>query len=440
MLRIDSINFISIKKYLNAHYQYLLQLLKKRDPGIFLGLDIGTEQVKAVLAKYNADSGKLEIIGAGHAKQKLSDMQSGTITDISGVITNCDQAIREAESQADQVAKQVVIGIAGELVQGNSFDLRYQRKNPELEINKLEINDVLAKLQAKGLGKARDNISWETGQNNLDIRLLNSAITQIVIDGYQVTNPIGFKGEHVTIRAFNAFAPMIHIAAVETISKNLDLSLTTIAAEPFAVAKSVQELGKESTSAIFIDIGGGTTDIAIVSEGGVAGTKMFALGGRSFTRTLASIFSISFERAEELKLAYSTSKLVEQKSKKVKKALADTVNLWLEGVRLSLEEFEDLDQLPNRILLCGGGSKLADLIEALENKSWHKEIGFSRSPVIKYIQKSQISRVVDSLDLVSGPEFITPLALLGLSIDTIDNDSSSNILSKFNQVVKNDRR
>ncbi|MBP6005356.1 hypothetical protein KA531_00385 [Candidatus Saccharibacteria bacterium] len=57
MLRIDSIHFISIKKYLNAHYQYLLQLLKKRDPGIFLGLDIGTEQVKAVLAKYNADSG-----------------------------------------------------------------------------------------------------------------------------------------------------------------------------------------------------------------------------------------------------------------------------------------------------------------------------------------------------------------------------------------------
>ncbi|MCB9834716.1 rod shape-determining protein [Candidatus Nomurabacteria bacterium] len=437
MLKVGNlINLEQVKNSLSTNLQSFRGMISSKNPDIFLGLDIGTEQVKAVLAKYIPDNGKLEVIATGQAKQGLSDMQSGTITDISGVITNCDQAIREAESKSDQIAKRVVIGIAGELVQGNSFELRYQRKDPEIEIGKLETQDVLSKLQAKGLDKAREDISWETGQKNLDIRLLNSAITQIIIDGYQITNPIGFKGEHVTLRAFNAFAPMIHIAAVETIAKNLDLSLVAIAAEPFAIAKSVQELGKEATSAVFIDIGGGTTDIAIVSEGGVAGTKMFALGGRSFTRALANIFSLSFDRAEELKLAYSEGRLSPDKTKKVKKALSSVVELWLEGVKLSLEEFENLDQLPNRILLCGGGSKLADLTTVLDDKAWHKEVGFSRSPVIKHIKKAQIPRVNDPLDLAKGPEYITPLALLSLSLDTVTSDPNSNILSRFNQVIK----
>ena len=79
-----------------------------------VALDIGTEYVKALIAKLNDD--KLNIVGVGRAHQELSDMYSGAIADISGVVRNCEEALSEAEAQAGLQAKHVVIGIAGELV------------------------------------------------------------------------------------------------------------------------------------------------------------------------------------------------------------------------------------------------------------------------------------------------------------------------------------
>ena len=75
-----------------------------------VGLDIGTEFVKALIAKLDDD--KLEIVGVGRAHQDLSDMYSGAIADISGVVRNCEKALSEAEDQAGLQAKKVVIGIA----------------------------------------------------------------------------------------------------------------------------------------------------------------------------------------------------------------------------------------------------------------------------------------------------------------------------------------
>ena len=80
---------------------------------------------------------------------------------------------------------------------------------------------------------------------------------------------------------------MVHIGALEKVAEDLALDLVAVAAEPFAVSRSV--LGTDSNStftAILADVGGGTTDIAVVNDGGVEGTRMFGIGGRSFTRTI----------------------------------------------------------------------------------------------------------------------------------------------------------
>ena len=82
-------------------------------------------------------------------------------------------------------------------------------------------------------------------------------------------------------------------------------------AEPYAVATCLDpgELG--DAGAVFVDIGGGTTDVALVRHGGIAGTKMLALGGRAFTKGLAERFALSFSRAEALKLAAAADELPE---------------------------------------------------------------------------------------------------------------------------------
>jgi len=256
-------------------------------PRYLLALDIGTEFVKALIGQVVLDPASgapshVDIIGVGRQRQRLTDMQSGAVTDITGVVENCDAALKMAEKMAGVVAKDVVIGIAGELVKGASTVVRYKRAVPSDPIDMTELRKILDRVQYRAFERAREQLTWETGYKELEVKLVNTAIVDVQIDGYRVTNPIGFQGRDVSIQLFNAFAPMVHLGALQSVAQDLDLNLVNIAAEPFAVAKSVGGQDSGEFSAIFIDIGGGTTDIALVNNGGVEGTKMFAIGGRSF--------------------------------------------------------------------------------------------------------------------------------------------------------------
>ena len=148
-------------------------------------------------------------------------------------------------------------------------------------------------------------MTWETGLPNVDIRLVHAAVTGASIDGYTVTNPVGFHGRHVRISVFNAFAPLIHLGALQTVASMLDLELVAIVAEPYAVARCMDDEQVQQTGALFIDVGGGTTDVALVRQGGIEGTRMFALGGRAFTKSLADRLDLPFARAEELKVDFA---------------------------------------------------------------------------------------------------------------------------------------
>ena len=90
-----------------------------------VALDIGTENVKALLARVSGDD--IEILGVGRAHQELSDMHSGAIADIAGVVQHCEDALTQAEDEAGLQAKHAVIGIAGELVKGTTNTIRYRR-------------------------------------------------------------------------------------------------------------------------------------------------------------------------------------------------------------------------------------------------------------------------------------------------------------------------
>jgi cell division protein FtsA len=252
----------------------------KDDSQYVVALDIGTEFVKVLIGKVGPD--QTEIIGVGRAHQSLSDMQAGAISDITSVVENCDKALAEAENQAGLSVRSAVIGIAGELVKGTTITVRVRRKSPKKPMDLEEIERIIRLVQEKAQDKARQQLSWELGGKDIEVRLVNSALVSIDIDGYPVTNPVGFQGSDVVIQLFAAFAPMIHIGALERTAQQLDLDLLAVAAEPFAVSRSV--IGDDpnaSMSAILMDIGGGTTDIAVINDGGVQGTKMFGIGGRA---------------------------------------------------------------------------------------------------------------------------------------------------------------
>ena len=399
-------------------------------------LDIGTEFAKALIAKVDGDT--LEVVGVGRARQSLGDMHSGAIADIAGVVQNCEAALIEAEDQAGLQAKKVVIGIAGELVKGVTHTIRYRRPHPDKPLDDAEMEFIIEKVQDRAQQKAQAQIALETGNDDVEVKLVNSALVSLHIDGYKISNPIGFQGRDVAVQIYTAFAPMVHIGALEKVADELSLDLLAVAAEPFAVSRAL--LGSDASSnftAILVDVGGGTTDIAVVNDGGVEGTRMMGIGGRSFTRTIASGLDISYDAAEKLKVNIDSDKIKPSVKQNIEEAVDTTLDVWLAGIDLALSEFDSVDHLPNKILLCGGGASLNRLVEALKTQDWYKQLPFTRKPTVLHIKPSDVAGIVDTTDMVDDHTFITALGLLRVGYDTmVGSEETETIKDKFNRILR----
>lgn len=396
---------------------------KQKQGSHVLTLDIGTEIVKALIFEMSEDRRQGNVIGVGRAKQRLGDMQSGAVTDINGVVDTSEKAIEQAADMCGVTPDQVILGIAGELVKGSTTTVHYERPKPEIRITLSELKDIIQKVQWKAFDQVRKQLSWETGHAEIDVKLINASIVDVRIDGYRVTNPLGFQGKHVSVGIFNAYAPLIHLGALQTIASDLDLDLLSIAAEPYAVARSIGSEDASEFSAIFVDIGGGTTDIAVVRNGSIEGTKMFALGGRVFTKRIANELGIHFGEAEELKIRYSKGKLPAEQMKKLQGIISEDANVWLLGVKLSLEEFSKEEPLPSRMLLCGGGSKLPEIKLALQSETWYKQLPFSRKPQIYFMKPQDVTSMTDATGMLKTQQDITPLGLSNLALDLAGEES-----------------
>ena len=437
---------------------------KIKPENILLALDIGTEFVKAVIAEKTSDD-NLNIIGVAKEHQSMGNMYAGAIADIQAVVSTCEKALSRAEEMAGVVSRTCVVGIAGELIKGNTRTVRYKRKDSNKPISDNEMQQIIQKVQDKAGEQARQEIALETDNPEVEVRLINSAIVSLSIDGYKVSNPIGFKGSDLMIQFYTAFAPLVHISAIEKVCAELNLDLLAVAVEPFAVCRAC--LGNElesNFSAIVMDIGGGTTDIAVVDDGGVEGTKMFGIGGRSFTHQIASRTGLDYDTAEAVKLQIGGVSLDQltlmhrdetvaeaerrneiqtilstpERAKKINEAISDNIEVWLGGVAVALEDFPLIEALPTRILLCGGGAGLSALQEKLATSDWYNDLPFSRRPLVHLLDDVDIPGIENSTSENLDYSLITAFGLLRVAIDTLaGTDEPTGLRAKLAKLLQN---
>jgi cell division protein FtsA len=372
-------------------------------------LDVGTEFAKALVFEID-EHGHGTVRGVGRQRQGLSHMQSGTVADIAAVVDNCSVALQEAEEMAGFRPSQVVIGIAGELVKGFTTVHSQERKRPTQPITEQELQRLIDGVQREALRQAERSITWETGLPHVDVRLVHAAITGASIDGYPLTNPVGFQGRHVQIGIFNAFAPLVHLGALQSVASQLDLELLEIVAEPYAVARVLGSDQVGQAGALFVDVGGG-----------IEGTRMFALGGRAFTKSLADRMDLPFARAEALKVDYARGIDVERHAE-VAQIVSEDVAVWAAGVELVMEELSGGDLLPGRIYMCGGGSALPEIQAALKRDEFYRQLPFSRPPEVTLMAPNEIAAMTDETHLLVDQQDVTPLGLAYQAIELQSGD------------------
>lgn len=386
---------------------------------VLLALDVGTSYVKAVV--FVVRKNQVHILGYGRAAQQSEAMKGAMIINLQQVIESCDLAVGEAVRELEEeLPRRAIVGIAGELVKGVTIMANYDRDNPDEKINEHEIEKVVGRVRERAFADVRSEIAEETGLLEEQIQEISSVVNDSFIDGFRVTNPLGFQGKEINFRVFSTFAPSIHLTSLKSIAQSLGLEILEVIVEPYAITRAYEGAAKDDFNAIFVDVGGGTTDVALVTKGGIMGTKMFAFGGNVFTKRLEVNFDLKYKDAEDLKLQYSDRALSEKKSDEVKKLLEQDAMVWADGVELSLKEFEDVDTYPSKFLLCGGGTLLPEIKSSLAEHPWLQVLRFRKFPEVEFIHPSNLKRIVDEKKLLKDVSDVAPAALAYMATELKD--------------------
>jgi len=389
---------------------------------ILLALDVGTKFVKAVLFK--VIDNKVNVIGYARTPQQSNSMHSAMIINLQNVIATTDICVGQALAVAEQVEgkeislpDKVILGIAGELVKGVTIVADYDREKPDKKIEKDEIAEVVAKVKEQLFSQVHKDIADEMGLNVNQVEEINTKVVSAYIDGVKLDSPLGFTGSKAQISIYTTFSPGIHLNSLKELASGLGLELLELVVEPYAIGRSLKESRKETFSGIIIDIGGGTTDVALVQKGTVMGTKMYAFGGQVFTKRLMHDFHISMEEAEKLKLDYSAQKLSEKQTKEVKQSLMKDIPIWTEGVEISLSEFEDVKEYPDHMYFCGGGAHLPDIKAGLTAHPWLQVLPFKKYPKMSYIFPNQLEGIIDHTKKLIDLMDVAPAALALMALE-----------------------
>jgi|CXWL01.1.fsa_nt_gi cell division protein FtsA len=398
----------------------------KPDEKLLLCLDIGAASIKACV--FQKEQEAFELKGYSIIPQQLGNIQSGSIINLSQTICNVQDVVKKAENMAKRSPRDIVIGLSGELVKGITVTLEHTRHKPHRRIDAQELKTIIYELQWQAFDIIRKEISDEMCINEVDLKLVNASIITIRVNDEVVVDPRGMIGEKVVMEIFNCFSPRQHFGKIQSIAVELPYhELKGVFIQSFAVCHSLSLLNTLE-SVILIDIGAGTTDVCVMTDGKIVGNRSFSLGGNALTKRISHELSMSFEEAESIKLSYCEGHLEKKSEKVIHEALLSDIDIWISSLDFCLKELP-MRKIPEKTLLCGKASTMKEFSYALEHHDWKHHFPIDGKMVV---------RQLDYADILSGEfqdnslsrEFLPMIAVANTAYDLLyNNDSVESILN-----------
>ena len=339
---------------------------------IGVGLDIGTTKIVAMIGKKN-EYGKLEILGVG--KSKSLGVHRGVVNNITQTIQSIQQAILEAENNSGYKINDVVVGIAGQHIRSIQHSDYISRKNPEEVIGEYDIEQLTCQVQ---------NLSMLPGEE-----IIHALPQEFKIDGQsEILEPVGMYGARVESSFHIVVGQAASIRNLGRCVKNAGLELTGLTLEPLASSDAVLSEEEKEAGVALIDIGGGTTDLAVFKNGVIRHTAVIPFGGNVITEDIKEGCSIIEKQAELLKTRFGSAWPGENKDneivsipglrgrepkeislKNLSKIIHARVVEIIEQVYAEIKLYghdESKKKLIAGIVLTGGGSQLQHIKQLVE--------------------------------------------------------------------------
>lgn len=378
-----------------------------------VGLDIGTTKIVAIVGRRNAH-GKIEVMGVGKAKSL--GVHKGIVNNIAQTIESIKKAIEAAEKSAGVSIKKVTVGIAGKHIRSLQHSDYIMREKPDTFITEKDI-DALKE------------------QVNKLVMLPGEQIIHVLPQEYKVDSegeiqePKGMHGTRLEANFHVVVGQMTSIGNIETCVRGAGLESESLTLEPLASSEAVLTKEEKEAGVAIVDIGGGTTDIAVFKDNIIRHTCVIPYGGGIITDDIKEGCSIIEKHAEQLKVKFGSAvPELEKESifvtipglhgrpdkeislKSLSQIIGARVEEILDMVNNELKAYgagEQKKKLIAGVVLTGGGSNLKH-IRQLANFSTGFEcrLGFAN----EFISN-------DKNQLLKGPEYATAIGLLMESLN-----------------------
>ena len=339
---------------------------------ISVGLDIGTTKIVAMVGNKN-EFNKVEILGIG--KSKSLGVHRGVVNNITQTIQSIQQAIDEAKTISGEEIDEVVVGIAGQHIRSLQHSDYITRSNPE---------DVIGQEDVELLIQQVYKLVMLPGEE-----IIHVLPQEFKVDGQaEIKEPIGMYGGRLEANFHVVVGQVSSIKNIGRCIKSAGLSMGNITLEPLASSEAVLSQEEKEAGVALIDIGGGTTDLAIFKDGIIRHTAVIPFGGNVITEDIKEGCSIIEKQAELLKVKFGSAWPGENRDSEIVsipglrgrdpkeislKTLSKIINARvveiIEQVYLEIKNYghdEQKKKLIGGVVLTGGGSQLKHLKQLVE--------------------------------------------------------------------------
>ena len=387
---------------------------------ISVGLDIGTTKIVAMVGRKN-EYDKVEILGIG--KSKSLGVHRGVVNNITQTIQSIQQAVQEAELASSATIEEVTVGIAGQHIRSLQHSDYITRSNSDLVIDEEDIDRLINQVH---------KLVMLPGEE-----IIHVLPQEYKVDGQaEIKEPIGMYGGRLEANFHVVVGQVSSIRNIGRCVKSAGLDLEGITLEPLASANAVLSQEEKEAGVALIDIGGGTTDLAIFKDGIIRHTAVIPFGGNVITDDIKEGCSIIEKQAELLKIKFGSAWPGENKEteivsipglrgrepkeitlKNLSKIIHARVQEIIEHVYLEIKNYGHetaKGKLIAGIVLTGGGSQLKHLRQLVEYiTGMDARIGFPNEHLAG-----------DSDEALSSPSYATAVGLLmeGLEKDIKEDE------------------
>lgn len=399
---------------------------------IVVGLDIGTTKICAIVGR-RSEFGKIEVLGIGKADS--SGVTRGVVSNIQKTVQGIVAAVEDASSQSNVEIKVVNVGIAGQHIKSLQHRGILTRKDLTSEIQKSDIDKLVSDMY---------KLVMPPGEE-----IIHVLPQEFTVDNEPgIKDPIGMAG--VRLEA-NFHIISGHVSAVKNILKcveNASLEVNSLVLEPLASAEAVLSEEEKEAGVVLVDIGGGTTDIAIFHEGIIRHTAVIPFGGNSVTEDIREGCSVMRNQAELLKTRFGSALAEENKDNEIicvpglkgrepkeisAKNLAYVIQARMEEIiehvyyEIKSSGYEK--KLIAGIIITGGGSQLKHLPQLVEYVTGLDcRVGYPN----EHLAKNEVLPKA-TYDLLKSPMYATSIGLLIDGVQSADETQEVKAAAKDQQ-------